>query len=91
MSLKSKTVHDSIGPGTPAWTAFDNALKAWINCPDGQRHQGNKMYKAYTNYRQYMIDCLCKAGTDEVTIAAWLRSLREACTSHALDEFGEWV
>jgi hypothetical protein len=53
------TMYDQIGPGTPAWRAFDNALAAWKDLPpkgpERWTLEMKRKYKRYHNYRLYMI------------------------------------
>lgn len=68
---------DPIGPGTPAWNAFDNALAAWAGARDGERDsRTSRLYHRYSNQRAAMITALRKAGADEETVCAWLADLR---------------
>jgi hypothetical protein len=55
--------HDPIGPGTPAWNAFDRAIEKWHDyrvAPSGAPKR--RAYKAYHNARQYMRFCLVRAN-----------------------------
>jgi hypothetical protein len=68
---------DPIGPGTPAWYAFDRAMdlwKAYRAAPSGSPKR--KAYKDYHNARHYMKQCLARAGHSN-DFDSWAKSLRE--------------
>jgi hypothetical protein len=67
------TVTDPIGPGTPAWTAFDNALAAhreWRETHDKRR------YKRYWNQRSAMVTAMRRHRTKDCIIQAWIAFLK---------------
>jgi hypothetical protein len=72
--------NDPIGPGTPAWDAFDRAVEAYKRVPRGEHNKSNADYRRYANQRDYMIMLLRKHNLDESGIATWLNSLNNACT-----------
>lgn len=71
---------DPLGPGTRAWTCFDNALEAFRQAPPhgDLRWKGREM-KRYYNQRSYMVAALRKEHASESCIAEWLESLKQQC------------
>lgn len=49
--------HDPVGPGTPAWDAFDRAQAAHA---EFKRTGELRLYKRFWNQRQYMIQLLAR-------------------------------
>lgn len=70
-------MYDPIGPGTPAWNNFDNAVEAWqsIGAADwsrGSNRGKDPRYKRYHNCRQEMIRHVRKHNGD---VEAWCKQL----------------
>lgn len=69
---------DRVGPGTPAWLAFDAACDAWKAYVANDQSSGNHNpdYKRYWNRRSYMIRCLRQAGAPQHEIDHWCHFLQ---------------
>lgn len=85
MKAKPLNFLDRIGPGTPAWNAFDGALDAWLDTPKGQRNARTASYKRYANCREHMIKCLIKAGAGPGVVKEWKQLLRTRCREDLAD------
>lgn len=71
---------DPIGPGTPAWNHFDNALLAYRQAPPrgAARWKGPAM-KRYYNQRAALITALKREHASHSCIIEWLESLEQQC------------
>lgn len=71
---------DPLGPGTPAWNAFDNAIEAYYQAPPrgDPRWKGPAM-KRYYNQRALLITALKREHASVSCINEWLESLRQQC------------
>jgi len=66
-------MRDPLGPGTPAWNAFDNALEAWQQLTKHPKPRSRlPIAKRYNNCRQYMLLCVVKHGGNP---AEWSQAL----------------
>lgn len=71
---------DPLGPGTPAWDAFDEALAAFRRAPPrGNARWKSPYMKRYYNQRDRLIQCLNREHASEACIAEWLASLKQQC------------
>lgn len=74
-------MYDPVGPGTPAWDAFDKAVDAFLRTPGGSHNQGHAAYRQYKNYRDYMIAQLRANRVPDVR--PWTDCLRDRCREEA--------
>lgn len=84
---ETSSFFDPIGPGTPAWNAFDRALICWCMIPvefhNQKRNNPHKLaHKRFLQHKRQMIKFLRLEGTNEPTVQEWVKALNLACAEH---------